>query len=65
MVKVSAKELHDFYVPLPLLDEQQRIVDLIRSEIAKQDEIEAHIADLRRQIDKIIEGALTETHTAN
>jgi len=65
MVKVSSKELYDFYVPLPLLDEQQRIVDLIRSEIAKQDEIKAYIADLRRQIDKIIEGALTETHTAN
>jgi restriction endonuclease S subunit len=53
----------------PIIDislaKQQCIVDEIQSEIAKQDEIKAHITDLRRQIDRIIEGALTETHTVH
>ena len=58
MVKVSPQELSDFYVPIPSFDEQQRIVDIIHTEIAKQDAIKAEIADLRAQIDKIIEGAI-------
>lgn len=42
------------------LDEQQRIVDEIHSEIAKQEEIKSKIADLRNQIDCIIEEAITK-----
>ena len=40
------------------LEEQQRIVDEIHTEIAKQDAIKAEIADLRAQIDKIIEDTI-------
>lgn len=40
------------------LEEQQRIVDEIHAEIAKQDAIKAEIADLRSQIDKIIEDTI-------
>ena len=36
------------------LDEQQRIVDEIHSEISKQDDIKKRIANLRRDIDGII-----------
>lgn len=42
------------------LDEQQRIVDEIHSEIAKQEDIKKQIADLRNQIDCIIEEAITK-----
>ena len=48
----------------PLIDisfeEQQRIVDEIHAEIAKQDAIKAEIADLRAKIDKIIEDTIRD-----
>ena len=40
------------------LEEQQRIVEEIHTEIAKQDAIKVEIADLRAQIDKIIENTI-------
>lgn len=40
------------------LDEQQRIVDEIHSEISKQDEIKSKIVELRSKIDEIIEGII-------
>ncbi len=58
MVKVSPQELNDFYVPIPSQEEQKRIVDEIQTEIAKQDAINAEIANLRAQIDKIIEDTI-------
>lgn len=58
MVKVSEKELKEFYVPIPVLAEQQRIVDKIQTEIDKQNEIQNRIAKLRRDIDQIIENAI-------
>ena len=42
------------------LEEQQRIVDEIHSEIKKQDEINEKIVELRSEIDKIIEKAIVE-----
>ena len=42
------------------LDEQQRIVDEIHAEIAKQEEIKSKIAELRNQIDSIIEEAIAK-----
>ncbi len=48
----------------PILDislkEQQRIVDKIHTEIAKQDEIKKQIESLRGQIDVMIQAVLTE-----
>lgn len=59
MVKVSEKELKEFYVPIPVLAEQQRIVDEIQAEIDKQNEIKNRIAALRKHIDRIIENAMS------
>lgn len=42
------------------LDEQQRIVDKIHAEIAKQDEIKKQIESLRGQIDVMIQDVLTQ-----
>lgn len=42
------------------LEEQQRIVDKIHDEIAKQDEIKKQIESLRRQIDILIQDVLTK-----
>ena len=42
------------------LDEQQRIVDEIHAEIANQEETKTKIANLRNQIDSIIEEAITK-----
>ena len=42
------------------LDEQQRIVDKIHAEIAKQDEIKKQIESLRGQIDVLIQDVLTK-----
>ena len=39
---------------------QQRIVDEIHAEIAKQDDVKTRIAKLRNQIDSIIEDTIVE-----
>ena len=41
------------------LDEQQRIVDEIHSEIGKQNEIKSQISSLRSKIDEIVENVIT------
>lgn len=46
--------IKEFPMPDISLKEQQRIVDEIQSEIKKQDDIKAKIAELRSQIDDII-----------
>lgn len=46
--------IQEFPIPDISLKEQQRIVDEIQSEIKKQDDIKAKIAELRSQIDDII-----------
>lgn len=58
MVKISQKELKDFYVPIPALDEQQRIVEEIQAEVDKQSSVKTEIAKLRSKIDAIIEEAI-------
>ena len=47
------------------LDEQQRIVDEIHSEIDKQNKLKAQIASLREEIDKIIEDTALGGKTTN
>ena len=59
MVKVSSKELNDFYVPLPPLSEQRRIANEINLSIEKQNILKSQITALRIQIDDIIENTLT------
>ena len=46
------------------LDEQQRIVGEIHSEIEKQESIKAKIASLRSEIDRIIEDTIIGGETA-
>ncbi|MCL2049041.1 MAG: restriction endonuclease subunit S [Defluviitaleaceae bacterium] len=50
--------VREFPLPDISLSEQQRIVNEIKAEIEKQDLIKAKIAELRGQIDAIIENAL-------
>lgn len=55
MVKVSPRELQDFYVPIPDIDKQDLIVSKIEEMIESQTEIKRRIARLRSDIDTIIE----------
>jgi type I restriction enzyme S subunit len=59
MVKTSAKEINDFFVPFPSLDEQKLIVDEITEEIRIQDTIKTQIEDWHLQIDTVIEKTLS------
>ena len=58
MVKVSADELNNFYLPIPPLKIQQKIVDEIKAELDKQEEIKQQIEQERNKIDKIVENAI-------
>ena len=55
MVKISQKELKDFYVPLPDIDIQRNIVNEIKIELDKQSKVKLEIVKLRAEIDSIIE----------
>ena len=59
--KTSKKELYDFYVPLPRLEEQKRIALEIQSAIDAQSHTEMQISQLREKIDTIIEYTLKAT----
>ena len=61
MVKISSDELNNFYLPIPPLKAQQKIVEDIKAELDKQDEIKKRILIERNKIDEIIEQAITET----
>lgn len=65
MVKVSAKELSDFKVPIPDLKVQQCIVDKIQVEIDKQNRIKSEIARLRAEIEQTIVSTITTDHKRN
>ncbi len=45
MVKISSDELNNFFLPVPELDEQQRIVDEIRTKLDAQETIKSKIAE--------------------
>lgn len=57
MVKISSTELNNFYLPIPPLTQQQKIVDEIKAELNKQTKIRKKIKSEREKIDLIIEGA--------
>ncbi len=50
--------IQEFPIPNISLEEQQRIVDEIHSEISKQDEIKSQISNLRSKIDEIVENVI-------
>jgi type I restriction enzyme S subunit len=62
MVKISSKELNDFYLPVPTKEKQTEIVEKIKSRIDAQKNIDTQIEKKQNQISKIIEDAI---HIAN
>lgn len=58
MVKISLDELNNFYLPIPPLMIQQKIVDEIKVELDKQEDIKKKIETERNKIDEIIEKAI-------
>lgn len=58
MVKISSEELKNFFIPVPPLKSQQKIVDEIKAELNKQEEIKSKIENERNKIDEIIESAI-------
>lgn len=54
MVKISSKEVNDFLLPVPKKDKQEKLVDLIKIEIEKQDNIEHELVSKRIEIENII-----------
>jgi len=58
MVKVSSKELNDFYLPIPTKEIQQQIVDKIKTKIDAQKNIDRQIEQKQEQIGKIIEDCI-------
>lgn len=60
MVKISSNELNNFYLPIPSLKVQQKIVDEIKEELDKQEIIKKKIGKERNRINEIIEKAIDE-----
>ena len=58
MVKISSDELNNFYLPIPPLKNQQKIVDEIKAELDEQEEVKKKIEAERNKIDEIIEKAI-------
>lgn len=58
MVKVSAKEILDFEVPLPSIKEQEDIVNDIKFKINAQNKINKQIKQKQNEISKIIEDVM-------
>lgn len=54
MVKVSSKELLEFYLPLPDLKKQQQIVEKIKSQINAQKLIDMQIEQKQKEISDLI-----------
>lgn len=59
-IELYANEIENFLIPDISLTEQKRIVNEIKSELDKQEEIKKKIENLRKKIDKIIETAITQ-----
>lgn len=58
MVKISSDELNNFYLPIPPLKHQQKIVDEIKAELDKQEEMRQKTDAERNKIEEIIEKAM-------
>lgn len=61
MVKISAKELYDFLIPIPEIKEQEKIVELIKKELDKQELIQHQIKEKRNEIEKNILHTMKES----
>ncbi len=58
MVKISSKELHDFYLPIPTKTKQTEIVKKIKSKIDAQKEIDKQIEKKQNAISELIESVI-------
>lgn len=58
MVKISSDEINNFYLPLPPLERQEKIVYKIKSKIDKQGKIRQKIYNERNKIDDIMINAI-------
>jgi type I restriction enzyme S subunit len=59
MVKVSYDELNNFYLPIPKLEVQQKIVDEIKAELENQEKIKTKIERESNKIYVLIEKTIT------
>ncbi|MBL8676698.1 MAG: restriction endonuclease subunit S, partial [Alphaproteobacteria bacterium] len=60
MVKVSSDELTNFYLPIPPIKTQIKIVDEIKAELDKQSGVKNQIEHKKSKIKEIIEKAISE-----
>jgi len=60
MVKVSAKELYDFHVPLPSIDVQEEILKEVELKIEAQQNVDKEIEEKQLEISELIEGVIIE-----
>jgi type I restriction enzyme S subunit len=58
MVKVSSKELYNFYLPIPNKAIQKQLVTKIKTQIDKQKDIDKQIKQKQDEISKIIEDCI-------
>ena len=58
MVKVSSDELNGFFLPIPTLDLQKKIVAEIKSELDIQEQIKIDMEIEINKIDEIIESTI-------
>lgn len=58
MVKISSDELNGFFLPLPSLDFQQKIIDEIKAGLDEQEKIKKEIAQERSKIDEVLENSI-------
>jgi len=58
MVKISSDEINGFFLPVPPLNIQQRIINEIKIELDTQENVKTEIEVERNKIDEIIENAI-------
>ncbi len=58
MVKISGEELNNFFLPIPDLKIQQKIVDEIKAELDRQEAMKTKIESERNKIDEIIKNSV-------
>jgi len=58
MVKISSKELNDFYLPVPTKEKQTEIVEKIKSRIDAQKNIDKQIEEKQNQISELIDNEI-------
>jgi len=58
MVKISSSELYNFYLPIPKIEIQRKVVEKIKNQIKVQNSIDKEIEKNMAEINLIIEAAI-------